>query len=158
MALDYRAAAEARNQGLIDKAVATIRDWTRRVLRQPGGLVTAVFEWDSGEDGTALVAAGTRRSPVLRVPFPAVLNRWDIMGYPSGSATVVVYMAAEGVALSGASAIATLTLSGEESSNSAIAEVTIPARARLFALLTAVATCQTLAANLEARRVPDDAD
>lgn len=158
MTVDYRAVVEARNQGLIDTAIAAIKDWIRRVLRQPGGLVTLGFDWDSGEDGVVLVASATRRTPPKRCPFPAVLNRWDIFGEPAGDATVTVYMAAPGVTLSAATVIATLTVSGaEENSNTAIAEVTIPDGARLYCRLPSTSAFETLAADLELRRVPDDA-
>lgn len=157
MALDYRATAQSRNEGIVAQAVASVKNWLARVIRQPGGLAVAVFEWDSGASGTALTASSTRRSPVLRVPFPAVLNRTDSFGFPSGTFTMTIYMAAEGVALSTATLIATLTHTGEETNNPAIAEVSIPAKARLFARLTAVATCETASGNLEIRRVPDDA-
>lgn len=157
MALDYRSVVEARNQGLIDQALAAARGLVARIIRQPGGLATAVFCWDSGASGTALTASATRRSPVVRVPFPSVLRRWDIQGYPSGSATVAVYMAASGVALSAATLLVTLTLTSQEENSATGLETTVPAEARLFALLTSVTTCETLAANLELAKVPDDA-
>jgi hypothetical protein len=158
MAIDYEATLEARNKGLVALAKGAAREQYAASINQPGGLIAAVWEWDSGDDTTALTAAATKRTGVILVRWPCTLKEWHIAGYPSGSAVVNILKANEGVALSAATTIvsgAKPTLSSqEEASNTTLAEVSIPAKCRLYALLESVSTIRNLTVTLTMGRVP----
>lgn len=146
-----------------DKAIASAIDAHEKGQshRRPWGLVDVGFYFQSGEVGTAIVAA-TMLPCGMDIPFPAVINTWRIKvpyNTPSGSATFAVRLVQPDAAMSSAALISTggvptltsaTAASGDALGNWAVTDV--PARGYLVATLLTSSTLQAVELHLELRR------